>query len=497
MSTVNNLYYSEESASQDRTVSTAKRPEKAVLAGVLQPRYSAEESDAFIEELAGLAAAAGVDVMSTLVQRRSTPHPATCLGQGKVDELKALVELHQADVVIFNNDLSPSQTRNLENELKVKVLDRTELILDIFAIRAQTYEAKLAVELAQLEYSMPRLKRMWTHLSRQTKGGVGLRGPGEKQLEVDRRLAQKRINDLKSALDDIHNRKKREVAARSSSNTISLVGYTNVGKSELINALTNSDVFVKNQLFATLDTRTRRWEIPSWGCVLVSDTVGFVRDLPHHLIASFRATLEEAVRADLLLHVADGSSPDVFSQIEAASEVLRDLGVDEKQTLLVINKADLFAPWDESGNETLAQSLEEKLQEGDISGIGRYRRLKQAFPNAIFISAGKKIGLDRLAEKVVEALSRNYANVELRFSSGDGKFLSFLSEHSAIESRQFNEDGTVSVVCKIAERFLNALPPNIQVTRRTGLEFSPKDIIELYQTTAIIDPKFNQEEEHE
>ena len=488
---------SEERTIANAPVSTAKRPERAVLASVSQTNYSPEESDAFIEELAGLAAAAGVEVTATLVQRRANPHPATCLGQGKVDELKALVELHQADVVIFNNDLSPSQTRNLETELKVKVLDRTELILDIFAIRAQTYEAKLAVELAQLEYSMPRLKRMWTHLSRQTKGGVGLRGPGEKQLEVDRRLAQKRINDLKSALDDIHKRKQREVTARSSSNTISLVGYTNVGKSELINALTHSDVFVKDQLFATLDTRTRRWEIPSWGCVLVSDTVGFVRDLPHHLIASFRATLEEAVRADLLLHVADGSNPDVFSQIEAASEVLRDLGVDEKQTLLVINKSDLFAPWDESGNENLGEALEEKLQEGDISGIGRYRRLKQAFPNAVFISAGKKIGLDRLAEKVVEALSRNYADVELSFSSGDGKFLSFLSEHSAIESRQFNEDGTVSVVCKIAERFLNALPQNIQVKRRSGLRIAKTKETDLYQTATLNDTVFNQEEEHE
>lgn len=488
---------SEERTIANAPVSTAKRPERAVLASVSQTNYSPEESDAFIEELAGLAAAAGVEVTATLVQRRANPHPATCLGQGKVDELKALIELHQADVVIFNNDLSPSQTRNLETELKVKVLDRTELILDIFAIRAQTYEAKLAVELAQLEYSMPRLKRMWTHLSRQTKGGVGLRGPGEKQLEVDRRLAQKRINDLKSALDDIHKRKQREVTARASSNTISLVGYTNVGKSELINALTHSDVFVKDQLFATLDTRTRRWEIPSWGCVLVSDTVGFVRDLPHHLIASFRATLEEAVRADLLLHVADGSNPDVFSQIEAASEVLRDLGVDEKQTLLVINKADLFAPWDESGKENLGEALEAKLQEGDISGIGRYRRLKQAFPNAVFISAGKKIGLDRLAEKVVEALSRNYADVELSFSSGNGKFLSFLSEHSAIESRQFNEDGTVSVVCKIAERFLNALPQNIQVKRRTGLRIAKTKETDLYQTATLNDSVFNQEEEHE
>lgn len=452
-----------ESLLPGETISTAKRPELAILAGVIQSNYNSEQTDGIMDELEGLAAAAGVEIAASIVQRRATPHPATCFGQGKVDELKALIELHQADVVIFNNDLSPSQTKNLENELKVKVLDRTELILDIFAIRAQTHEAKLAVELAQLEYSMPRLKRMWTHLSRQTKGGVGLRGPGEKQLEVDRRLAQKRINDLKSALDDIHKRKQREVSARSSSNTISLVGYTNVGKSELINALTNSNVYVKDQLFATLDTRTRRWEIPSWGCALVSDTVGFVRDLPHHLIASFRATLEEAVRADLLLHVADGSNPDVFAQIEAASEVLRDLGVDEKQTVLVINKADSFAPWDEQGNETLGASLEEKLQEGDISGIGRYRRLKMAFPNAVFISASKKIGLEKLAQKVAQTLSSNYKNVELRFPAKNGKLLSFVSDNSVISERQFNEDGTVCITCNISERFLNALPADVTV----------------------------------
>ena len=236
-----------------------------------------------------------------------------------------------ADVVIFDNDLSPGQTRNLEKALDLKVLDRTELILDIFASRAQTAQARLAVELAQLEYSMPRLKRLWTHLSRQKKG-VGLRGPGETQLEEDRRLVENKIKDLKKQLDAIERRKRQEVAGRRDVMTVSLVGYTNAGKSTLLNTLTGSDVFVQDALFATLDTRTRRWQLPGWGPVLLSDTVGFIRDLPHHLIESFKATLEEARQAHLLLHVADGSNPAVYEQISAAyGSWLEEIGIDRER----------------------------------------------------------------------------------------------------------------------------------------------------------------------
>ncbi len=227
-----------------------------------------------------------------------------------------MVERHDADVVIFDNDLSPAQIRNLEKAIGAKVLDRTELILDIFAAGARTYESRLAVELAQLEYSLPRLKRMWTHLSRQAMG-VGMRGPGEKQLEVDRRLAQKRIHDLKQDLGKVEHRRERQVRARKEAPTVSLVGYTNAGKSTLMNALTEADVVAEDKLFATLDTRTRRWQLPGWGTVLLSDTVGFIRDLPHSLVASFKSTLEETRQADLLLHIADASSPTVFNQISA------------------------------------------------------------------------------------------------------------------------------------------------------------------------------------
>jgi len=286
--------------------------EAAVLVRVVLPNQLFENDP--LEELEGLATTAGTRVIGGLVQRREKPDARTFLGRGKVEELEILAHANAADVVIFDNDLSPGQTRNLERVLNTKVLDRTELILDIFATHARTYEARLAVELAQLEYSLPRLKRMWTHLSRM-KLGVGMRGPGEKQLEVDRRLVERRIHDLRSELRGIEKRKERQVAARDDHMTVSLVGYTNAGKSTLMNRLTNAEVLVEDKLFATLDTRTRRWQLPHWGPVLLSDTVGFIRDLPHRLIASFKATLEEARQADLLLHVADVSNPAILDQI--------------------------------------------------------------------------------------------------------------------------------------------------------------------------------------
>jgi GTP-binding protein HflX len=402
--------------------------EATVLVGVLMP--GRQDAGSPLEELGGLALAAGARVVGQLVQRREAPDATTYLGKGKVEELKRLVKSVDADVVIFDNDLSPGQIRNLEKIVEVKVLDRTELILDIFASRAQTHEARLAVELAQLEYSMPRLKRMWTHLSRYT-AGIGVRGPGEKQLEVDRRLVEKRVDDLREELRQIERRKQREVASRRDVMTVSLVGYTNAGKSTLMNALTGSDVLVRDALFATLDTRTRRWELPGWGPVLLSDTVGFIRDLPHHLIASFRATLEESRQADLLLHVADAASPSAEEQIRAAYEVLEEIGIELKDTLLVLNKIDLAGP-------------------------AQLQGLMNRYPNAVPISARGGGGLERLAHAVGDALSRNFLDVDVSMGVENGQALAYLAAHGEVLSKRY-DDSRVVVHCRISQRHVGWL----------------------------------------
>jgi len=403
--------------------------ESAVVVGVVLPDHPAPEDP--LEELEGLAESAGARVVGQLTQRRDTPDTTTYLGKGKVEELRLLVEATDADVVVFDNDLSPAQTRNLEQATKVKVLDRTELILDIFANRAQTHEARLAVELAQLQYSLPRLKRMWTHLSRM-KMGIGMRGPGEKQLEVDRRLVEKRIHDLRGDLELIQRRKERQVAARHDRMTVSLVGYTNAGKSTLMNALTGAGVLAKDKLFATLDTRTRRWQLPGWGPVLLSDTVGFIRDLPHHLIASFKATLEESRQADLLLHVADASSPAVFQQITAVYQVLEELGIQEKDTLLVLNKVDAL------------------VDRAQLDG------LLERYPHAAPISARSGQGLTQLAARVSESLSRSFLDVDVETSASNGRLLAFLAAHGEVLSRQYN-DSRVTVHCRISQVHLGPI----------------------------------------
>ena len=414
---------------KDRGRSTSVQSEKAVLVGVLlRPPVDPEHP---LDELAGLASTAGAHVVAELTQRRERPDQTTYLGKGKVAELTALAAHHDADVVIFDNDLSPAQTRNLERELKLKVLDRSEVILDIFAARARTYEARLAVELAQLEYSLPRLKRMWTHLSR-LKMGIGMRGPGEKQLEVDRRLVEKRIHDLKQELGEIHARRERQVAARHDHMTVSLVGYTNAGKSTLLNALTGADELAADKLFATLDTRTRRWRLPGWGPVLLSDTVGFIRDLPHRLIASFKATLEETRQADLLLHVADASSPLVDAQIAAVRTVLEELGVEAKDTLLVLNKID---------------AVPDRMD---------CERLLARYPHALAISARTGVGMPLLARAASDCLGRGFRDVDVRTDPGNGRLLAWLGRHGEVLSRHFSDD-SVTIHCRIPAALLGQI----------------------------------------
>ncbi len=403
--------------------------EAAILVGVMLPEQKTEGPP--LEELEGLAATAGVRIVGQLTQRRQTPDPATYLGHGKVEELTRLAELVDADLIIFDNDLSPAQTRNLEKATERKVLDRTELILDIFATRAQTNQARLAVELAQLEYAMPRLKRMWTHLSRQKKG-VGLRGPGETQLEEDRRLVEHRLKELRRQLGAIERRKEREVAGRRELLTVSLVGYTNAGKSTLMNALTGADVFVQDALFATLDTRTRRWQLPGWGPVLLSDTVGFIRDLPHHLIESFKATLAEARHADLLLHVADGSNPAVYDQIAAVYDVLEEIGIQRKDTLLVVNKID---------------ALPDRV---------RLDGLLNRYPNAVPISAKTEFGMANLTAAVSEALSRGFLDVDVELSVDNGRLMAYLAANGEVLSKHF-VDSRVFIHCRIPAQHLGRL----------------------------------------
>jgi GTP-binding protein HflX len=418
-----------------RTDSVAS--EAAVLVGVLMNGRSTEEHP--LEELEGLATTAGARVVGSLTQKREAPDVTTYLGRGKVEELQRLAAAADADVVIFDNDLSPAQARNLEKIIELKVLDRSELILDIFATRAQTYEARLAVELAQLQYSLPRLKRMWTHLSR-IKAGIGMRGPGEKQLEVDRRLVEKRIHDLSNELSTIHRRKERQVAARNDRMSVSLVGYTNAGKSTLMNALTEAGVLAVDKLFATLDTRTRRWQLPGWGPVLLSDTVGFIRNLPHHLIASFKATLEEARQADLLLHVADASSPVAREQIAAVYEVLEQVGIEAKDTILVLNKIDA------------AQDR------------GQVEMLRARYPNAVPISARRKIGLEKLADVVSQSLSRGFVDVDIETPVDNGRLLAYLAANGEVLSQRYN-DSRVIVHCRISQHHLGRLHDDRAVIR--------------------------------
>jgi len=381
-------------------------------------------------ELHALADAAGAVVVDKLVQKRAAPDTATYIGTGKLQELADRVALKTADLVIFDNELSPSQIRDIEEVCKCKVIDRTELILDIFASRARTKAARLQVELAQLEYTAPRLRGMWTHLERiagaggGTKvgavGGIGTRGPGESQIEIDRRLVQRRMTMLRRELEEIDQRKLREVRARSDYFTVCLVGYTNAGKSTLMNALTDAGAYVEDKLFATLDTLTRRWDLGGGQVALLSDTVGFVRDLPHHLVASFRATLEEAINADLLIHVVDASSPEAVQQIAAVESVLAELGCGESDTLVVLNKIDAVD------------------EESDLAVLEAQK------PHALRLSARTGRGVDELVAAVVHRVRERYVRARVEAEAGNGRLLAYISQYGHVLERTY-QDGMVAL----------------------------------------------------
>ena len=385
----------------NKSHSTKAVKERALLVGISHP-YDTVPVEDFLEELTLLADTAGVEVVETATQNLKHIDPSTYIGKGKVQEIAEKVFEKNIQVVIFDDDLSPAQTKNIEKAVKCKTIDRSALILDIFAKRARTSESKTQVELAQLEYLLPRLTRQWSHLERQAGGGVFTKGPGETQLETDRRLIGDRISVLKEELKKIEKQRKTQRASRHDMFQVALVGYTNAGKSTLLNALSDADVFVEDRLFATLDATVRRVQLDNDYPCLISDTVGFIRKLPHHLVASFRSTLEEVREADILLHVVDVSNHQFHEQMETVNQVLKELEATNDATLIVFNKVDAIK------DENLLTSL------------------KKEYKSALFISAQRKIGLDKLRKAIIKQINSDYVIKTITVDNSDGKLFSMV-----------------------------------------------------------------------
>lgn len=371
--------------------------EKAVLVGLITQTQTEDKAREYLDELAFLADTAGAKPEKLFFQRIDYPNPKTFVGPGKLQEIKAYVDENEIGLVIFDDELSPKQLRNIEAELKVLILDRTNLILDIFAKRAQTANAKTQVELAQLQYMLPRLTRLWTHLERQ-RGGIGMRGPGETQIETDRRIILTKISLLKQNLKDIDKQMSTQRKNRGKMVRVALVGYTNVGKSTMMNMLSKSDVFAENKLFATLDTTVRKVIIENLP-FLLSDTVGFIRKLPTNLIESFKSTLDEVREADLLIHVVDVSHPNFHEQLEVVNQTLKEIDPREKPTILVFNKIDAFTyiPKEE---DDLTPSTRENISLDELKKTW----MSKLHDNCIFISAKEKQNVDQLRELMYEKI---------------------------------------------------------------------------------------------
>ncbi|MCA1747198.1 MAG: GTPase HflX [Bacteroidales bacterium] len=370
--------------------------ESAVLIGVIGKDQTEEETNEYLDELAFLTETAGAEPAGFFTQRIDTPNSKTFIGSGKLQEVADFVKENEIDIVIFDDELQPTQLRNIERELKVRILDRTNLILDIFAQRAKTSHAKVQVELAQYQYLLPRLTRMWTHLERQ-RGGIGLRGPGETEIETDRRIIRDKISRLKEQLQKIDRQMSNQRKNRGKMVQVALVGYTNVGKSTLMNQLSKSDVFAENKLFATLDTTVRKMVIGNLP-FLVSDTVGFIRKLPTHLVESFKSTLDETREADILVHVVDVSHSNYEEQIVVVENTLDELGAGEKPVIMVFNKIDQFT-YVRKDDDDLTPELRENLSLDDIR-----RRWTSERRNVIFISALKKENIDHLKDVLYQTV---------------------------------------------------------------------------------------------
>jgi GTP-binding protein HflX len=418
-------------------------PTRAFLVGVKLKGELQSDAESSLEELRRLAETAGMEVLAEIIQPRETPDPAYFIGRGKLEELEAIVSELKVEAVIFDNDLTPAQTRNLEKALDIVVVDRTSLILQIFAQRAQTKAAKLQVDLAQLQYALPRLTRLWTHLSRLGTGGgtaggsagrAGgvVRGPGETQLQIDRRLIRTQISRVKKALQKVEKHRRVQRKQRQEMINVSLVGYTNAGKSTLFNALTSEKQLAEDKLFATLDPTTRTLDLPDNQHVLLSDTVGFLKKLPHHLVDAFKATLEEVAEADLLLHIVDVAHPEAESQIDAVDEVLKELDAFERPTLMVFNKVDLLE------NEEYTQLFRNK------------------YPDSLAISAQDGTGLEALKDLLAERFSTHNVEVSIALSYQDGKALDYLYKHGEVFDTDYQGE-SIRVKAKLPQRYLKAL----------------------------------------
>lgn len=418
-----------------------ERPKSGERAILVHMNLAAEADQESPKELEELALSAGADPVEFLTGSLAHPNPKFFIGQGKLDELKMLVEHHDAQVVIFNHALSPAQERNIEREIQNRVLDRTGLILDIFAQRARTHEGKLQVELAQLDHMSTRLVRGWTHLERQ-KGGIGLRGPGETQLETDRRLLRARIKSIHKRLEKV--RKQRDQGRRSRKRaevpTLSLVGYTNAGKSTLFNHLTTSEVYAADQLFATLDPTLRRVEVEDVGPAILADTVGFIRHLPHKLVEAFRATLQETIEATLLLHVIDSHDDDRHDHVAEVEHVLSEIGADEVPVLEVYNKIDLL-----EGREA------------------RIDRNEDGKPTRVWLSAVTGEGHDLLFQAVNELLADDVFHDNVALQPAEGNFRARLYESGAVLSEQVDEKGSIILEVRIQKKDM------LQILSRLGM----------------------------
>lgn len=410
------------------------RPESGELAILVHLEVAqCEQNDP--REFEELVLSAGGDPVEMVTGARATPTPKYFIGTGKLQDLKIMVQEHAAEIVIFNHVLSASQERNLEAELKCRVLDRTGLILDIFAQRARTHEGKLQVELAQLQHMSTRLVRGWTHLERQ-KGGIGLRGPGETQLETDRRLLRARIKSIQARLEKVRRQREQGRRARSRSEvpTVSLVGYTNAGKSTTFNAITGAGVFAENQLFATLDPTMRRMDLESVGTVVLADTVGFISHLPHRLVEAFRATLEEAVNSDLLLHVIDAATQEREFNIEQVQDVLIDIGAEDVPQLLVYNKTDLI------------EHMPPRLDRDD-----------EGRPKAVWISAQKSAGLELLQQAISELLGDRIVEGCLQLPPSQSSLRARFHQANAVKSENYSETGEYLLELHIQDVDLNKI----------------------------------------